>query len=199
MGPDDLMLCFFGFVNQRKGVDTLLHALDILASEPQHQTKTLLLFIGGQTGASDPTNVAYLAHIRELIAELGLEDRVHWTGYIPAEEVTAGFMAADLCVLPYRDGVSFLHGTLHAALTHGVPILTTQPRVHLPELVDGENVFLVPPGEPDALAKAIVEIATDPALRRTVAKGAQALSEQFRWDRIASDTLSLYRSIGAAG
>ena len=29
-GPDDLLLCFFGFVNARKGVDTLLHALAVL-------------------------------------------------------------------------------------------------------------------------------------------------------------------------
>ncbi len=127
-GPDDLLLCFFGFVNDRKGVDTLLHALDLLASDAQHAVNPSLLFIGGQTGASDPTNVAYLAQIEALIAELDLEDRVHWTGYVPAEEVSASFVAADLCVLPFRDGVSFLHGTFHAALAHGVPIVTTRPR-----------------------------------------------------------------------
>jgi glycosyltransferase involved in cell wall biosynthesis len=196
--PDDLLLCFFGFVNDRKGVDTLLEAVHYLVVDPHHPVNPLLLFIGGQTGASDATNVAYLAYVEELIAELDLEDRVRWTGYVPAEEVTAGFRAADLCVLPYRDGVSFLHGTFHAALAHGMPILTTMPRVHLPELVDGENVFFVTPADPDALARAIAEIAAVPALRRTVAQGARVLSEQFHWDRIASDTLKLYRTIGAA-
>ena len=34
-GPGDLLLCFFGFVNDRKGVDTLLQALDLLATDPQ--------------------------------------------------------------------------------------------------------------------------------------------------------------------
>ncbi len=196
-GDGDFLLSFFGFINVRKGVDTLLQALDLLATEPQAPTRPLLLFVGGRTGASDPTNVAYLAQMEGTIAELGLAERVFWTGYVPPEEVSAGFLAADLCVLPYRDGVSFLHGTFHAALAHGVPILTTQPRVLLPELVHGENVYLVPPDDPQALAGAIMELATAPDLRLRLGTGAGALAEQFRWDKIAADTLDLYRAIGA--
>ncbi len=196
-GPDDLMLCFFGFINDRKGVDTLLHALHMVVSDPPTAGKVTLLFIGGRTGASDPTNVAYLARIDALIAELDLEDHIRWTGYIPAEQVTASFTGADLCVLPYRDGASFLHGTLHAALAHGAPILTTEPRVHLPELIHGQNVFLVPPGEPSALAAAIGQLGANPQLRQKIGAGARALAGQFRWETIAADTLELYRAIGA--
>lgn len=199
----DLLLCFFGFVNDRKGVDTLLHALRLLVSEaPATQASgrsdlvnPRLLMIGGRTGSSDPTNIAYLAQIESLITELGLENLVHWTGYVPAEEVTASFVASDFCVLPFRDGVSLLHGTLHAALAHGAPILTTQPRLPLPELVDGGNVSLVPPEEPRALADAIAHLAAAPDLRRTLAEGAKALSQQFRWDKIAADTLDVYRTV----
>jgi glycosyltransferase involved in cell wall biosynthesis len=196
-GPDDLLLCFFGFVNDRKGVDTLLHALHLLDSRPPRTGNPQLLFVGGQTGASDPTNVAYLAQIEALIGQLGLAHRVHWTGFVPTEQVTASFLASDLCVLPFRDGVSFLHGTLHAALAHGMPILTTQPRVLLPELVNQENVFLVPAEDPQALAEAISLLAADPDLRQRLSAGAQTLSERFRWDKIAAETLALYRAIGA--
>jgi glycosyltransferase involved in cell wall biosynthesis len=196
-GPDDLLLCFFGFINDRKGVDTLLRALHLLAAEPQRAVQPLLLFIGGQTGASDPTNVAFLAGIQALIAELGVEERVRWTGYLPAAEVSASFDAADLCVLPFRDGVSLLHGTLHAALAHGLPILTTRPRLPLPELVDGENVLFAPPEDPEALAQAIAHLAAAPELRQRLAAGARTLSEQFRWPKIAADTLALYRGLGS--
>ncbi|NIV28575.1 MAG: glycosyltransferase, partial [Anaerolineae bacterium] len=196
-GPDDFLLCFFGFINDRKGVDTLLRALHALVSDPPTAGRVSLLFIGGRTGASDPTNVAYLAQIDALIAELGLEDQVHWTGYVAPEEVTASFMGADLCVLPYRDGASFLHGTFHAALVHGMPILTTQPRVDLPELVHGQNVFLVAPDNASALAAAIGQLAADQPLRRRLGAGAKVLAEMFRWDQIAADTLELYRTIGA--
>jgi glycosyltransferase involved in cell wall biosynthesis len=195
-GPDDLLLSFFGFINDRKGVDTLLRALHLLASEPEGASPRLL-FLGGQTGASDLTNVAYLAQIEDLIVELGLQEQVHWTGYVPAEEVSAAFAAADLCALPFRDGVSFLHGTLHAALAHGVAIVTTEPRLPLPELADGENVLLVPPEDPNALAKAIRQAAADPELRERLGAGAGLLAQQFRWDKIAADTLALYQSLGA--
>lgn len=197
IGPEDLLLCFFGFINDRKGVDTLLHALQLLTSEAEGPANPHLLFIGGQTGASDPTNVAYLAQMEAQIIELGLGDRVHWTGYVSAEEVSASFLACDLCVLPYRDGVSFLHGTFHAALAHAVPIVTTRPRVQLPELVDCENIYLVPREDPPALANAIHRLAADPGLRRRLGRGAGRLSERFRWDQIAADTLHLYRAIGA--
>jgi glycosyltransferase involved in cell wall biosynthesis len=214
-GPDDLLLSFFGFVNARKGVDTLLRAIGFLqyrepglsssppspltggASPRASETRVRLVMIGGQTGSSDPTNVAYLAQIQELIGELGLGDRVSWTGYLPAEEVSACLLAADLCVLPFRDGASFLHGTFHAALAHGVPILTTQPRVLLPELAHGENIYLAPCEDPPALARAIVELGHAPELRRRLGEGAKALAEQFRWAKIAADTLTLYRAMGA--
>jgi glycosyltransferase involved in cell wall biosynthesis len=196
-GPSDLLLCFFGFINERKGVDTLVRALHLLVSEPDRSTNPHLLFIGGRTGASDPTNVAYLAQMEQLIGELGLTDRVCWTGYLPDEEVSASFLAADICVLPFRDGASFLHGTFHAALAHGVPILTTRPRVPLPELVDGDNVLLVAPEDARALAAAIEQLAADPELRRSLGDGARSLSEQFRWEKIAAATVDLYRAIGA--
>jgi glycosyltransferase involved in cell wall biosynthesis len=196
-GPHELVLCFFGFINDRKGVDTLLHALHALVSDPPAGGGVSLVFIGGRTGDSDPTNVAYLARIDALIAQLGLDDHIQWTGFVPEEEVTASFEAADLCVLPYRDGVSLLHGTFHAALVHGVPIVTTRPRLPLPELIHGENVYLVAPGDAGALAIAINQLAADGQLRRKLGAGAKVLSEQFRWDTIAANTLALYRAIGA--
>ncbi len=194
-GPGDLLLCFFGFINDRKGVDTLLYALKRLVSDPLNSINPLLLFLGGQTGSSDPTNVAYLARIQALIADLGLKDRIRWTGYLPPDEVSASFAAADLCVLPFRDGVSLLHGTLHAALAHGMPIITTRPCIPLPELVHGETVFLVAPDDPPALAEAIAHLAAHPDLRRALGAGAAALSTQFRWDKIAADTLALYHTL----
>ncbi len=194
-GAEDLLLCFFGFINERKGVDTLLQALHLLASDAERRARPVLLFLGGRTGASDPTNVAYLARIETLIAELGLEGRVRWSGYLPGEEVSASFDAADLCVLPFRDGVSFLHGTFHAALAHGVPILTTRPRVPLPELVEGENIWLVLAEDPPALAAAIERLAGDADLRRRLGAGAEVLARQFRWETIAGETMKLYRAV----
>ncbi|MCI0477233.1 MAG: glycosyltransferase family 4 protein, partial [Anaerolineales bacterium] len=119
---DETLLCYFGFLNESKGGETLIRALALVPHAK-------LLMIGGQVGASDPTNAAYLAKVKSEIGDLGLGNRVLWTDYTPPEIVTANFRAADLCVLPYRDGASYRRGTLMAALAHGCAIITTMARV----------------------------------------------------------------------
>ena len=195
VAEDELLLCHFGFVNARKGCDTLIRAL---ANLPNAK----LLMIGGQTGASDPTNVAYHAQIKELIAELGLMDRVLWTGYTPPEIVTANFRAADLCVLPYREGASYQHGTLMAALAHAMPIVTTAGnrqqaagRTQLPNLQDAVNCLLVSPDDPHALAQAIQRAAASPELRARISHGACELAQHFAWDKIVQQHLELFTQI----
>jgi glycosyltransferase involved in cell wall biosynthesis len=188
-GPSDLLLAYFGFLNESKGSETLIHALAEVAA---HGVPVSLLMIGGQVGSSDPTNVAYLRKVEVLINELGLDERVMWTGYTPADEVSANLLAADVCVLPYRDGASFRRGSFMAALAHGCAIVSTTPRVPVPELRDGENILLVPPDDAEALAAAISRLAKDVDLRQHLGSGAAELAQHFTWERIAARTLALY-------
>jgi len=189
VGPGDLLLGYFGFLNESKGVDDLIRALALLVEGglPIH-----LLMVGGRVGSSDPTNRAYAERVERLIAELGLEERVHWTGYTDPQAVSAGLLATDLCVLPYRDGVSFRRGTLHACLAHGRPVVTTRPAIPLPQVRDGENMLLTEPGDPQGLAEAIRRAATDPALRSRLGEGAAALAAEFSWERIARHTAAFF-------
>jgi len=185
VGPDDLLLGYFGFLNKSKGVEELVRALALLVEQglPVH-----LLMIGGRVGSSDPTNQAYAEQVERLIAELGLEDRVHWTGYTDPQRVSAGLLTADVCVLPYRDGVSFRRGTLHACLAHGRAVVTTQPTVPLPQVRDGENMLLAPPRDPHGLAEVVMRVARDPDLRARLEVGAAALAAEFAWERISRRT-----------
>lgn len=204
---DESLLVYFGFLNESKGAETLIHALYDLP-------KTKLLFLGGQTGASDATNVAYLEHVKAEIRDLGLENRVLWTDYLPPEAVSAHFYAADVCVLPYRDGASFRRGSIMAALAHGMPIVTTFLRTapqparttreqemdfsrlpKLPELRDGENVLLVPPDDAQAIILAVTRIQTSPGLAAQLSSNARLTARAFSWDKIADDHLALYEKM----
>ncbi len=193
LAADDFLLAYFGFLNASKGGETLVRALHLLATEPSLAAGRAphLLMVGGRVGTSDPTNAAYLQHIQALIARLGLSERVHWSGYTPPPQVSANLLAADVCVLPYRDGASFRRGSFMAALSHGRPIVSTRPAVPLPELRHGENILLVPPDDPAALAAAVARLAADPALQRQLGDGARALSRQFTWEHIAARTADL--------
>ena len=189
---DSLLLCYFGFLNATKGGEELVDALSRLC---QVRNDVRLLMVGGTMGASDPTNKTYLDLVRWAIRERGLTQRVMWTGHVPPEEVSASFCSADVCVLPYRDGASFRRGSFMAALAHAMPIVSTYPEVALRELVHGDNVWLVPPRDPQALAVGIVHLADDATLRHRLSAGARALSLRFGWDQIASRTLELYRDV----
>ena len=189
IADDTVILCYFGFPNASKGGEELIAALDRLRKTGRD---AVLLMIGGSVGASDPTNRTYHELVQASIRERGLESQVIWTGHLPPEEVSAGFGAADICVLPYRDGASFRRGSFLAALTHGMPIVTTQPRVPLPALAHGQNVWLVPPRDPKALSEALALLAEERHLRQTLGHGARQLSRQFDWQQIASRTTEVY-------
>jgi glycosyltransferase involved in cell wall biosynthesis len=192
VGPGDLLLGYFGFLNESKGGEGLIRALGLLV---ERGTPTHLWMIGGRVGSSDPTNQAYAQRVENLIAELGLGDWVHWTGYTCPEEVSAALLATDMCVLPYRDGVSFRRGTLHACLVHGRAIVTTRPQVPLPEVRDGDTMLLVEPRDPDGLAEAVMRLAADPVLRTRLEAGATALAAEFTWERIARQTVAFFRRL----
>lgn len=195
VAKEDILLSHFGFLNETKGVEALVKALHRLVKEGY---PVKLLMVGGETGSSDPTNLEYARRVKALIEELGLEERVKWTGYTSPAEVSANLTSSDICVLPYRDGVSLRRGSLHAALIHGLPIISTHPRVAIKELRDGENIKLVPPDDPEAIARAIIELSQDLNLRHKLGEGAKKLSAKFGWEGIASETLKFYEELKAS-
>lgn len=196
-GPHTWLLCYFGFLNENKGGETLIRCLDALV-RAGHPAR--LLMVGGKIGSSDPTNTAYLAHVERLIDELGLTERVQWTGFTSTEEVSANLAAADCAVLPYKEGASLRHGSLMAALAHALPIVSTHlagntsaaALAAFPMVKDGESALLVPPGEPIRLAEAVARVMAGESLRSHLSTSAAVLSRQFSWEAIAQRHLRAY-------
>ena len=195
IADDRALIGYFGFMNESKGGETLIRGLSELR---RRGLQVGLLHIGGQTGDSDPTNLIYAARLQRLAAELGVRECVHLTGFLDERAVSEAFAACTCVALPYRDGASFRRGTLMAALAHGCAIVTTLPRVALPEMVDGSNVLLVPPDDAYALANAIERVIRDDALRAQLQAGALALSRRFQWDCIAAQTAEVFICVAGA-
>ncbi len=190
---DDCLLGYFGFLNQSKGADTLVAAL------AQLPPRFHLLFIGGQTGASDSdNNRAYLAALKARIAVAGLDGRVHWTGFVTDEQVSHFLHAADVMVMPYRDGASLRRGTLMAVLAHGRPLIATTPATFTPELAHSENSWLVLPGDASGLSQAIQQVAADDPLRQKLGAGAAQTAGLFGWQQIAGETAVFFEKLLAA-
>ncbi len=191
---DDLLLAYFGFLNRSKGGLTLIKALErIVQARPDAQ----LLMIGEQVGASDATNNRYRSEVQTLIAGLGLQDRVRWSGSLPEAEVAAALNACDVLLMPYVDGASLRRGTLMAGLANGCAIVTTTPAAPLPELEEGRDLLYAPPEDAPALAAAALRVAGDPALAQRLRRNARQRSRLFTWDAIARAHVAHYARTGA--
>jgi glycosyltransferase involved in cell wall biosynthesis len=192
-GPHDFVVAYFGFLNRSKGGLTLIKVLQWLV---QARPDMHLLMIGEQVGASDAANDAYWQEVQALIARLGLERRVRWTGNRPDAEVAAALNACDVLLMPYTDGASLRRGTLMAGLANGCAIVTTTPQAPLPELVEGRDLLYAPPEDVGALAAAVLRLASDPALRANLGAHARQASSLFAWDAIARAHLEQYARAG---
>lgn len=193
--PDAPVLCYFGFLNASKGAEMLVVVLKTLVDQG---FDAHMLMIGGSVGASDPTNRAYLQKVEDALARVGVADRVHWTGHMAAAEVSAAFLASDICLLPYQDGVSYRRGSFMAALAHGMPIVTTRPAVPYRDLIDGETLLLAEIGDGPGLAAACVRVLTDAGLRWRLRHQALQLADKSSWTRIAAWSLAAYAQVTGA-
>jgi glycosyltransferase involved in cell wall biosynthesis len=114
------------------------------------------------------------------VAERLLRDfpgRVTWDERLPSEGVAAALDASTLLVLP-----SFSEGLPRVAMeafARGRPVVGSRAG-GIPDIVeDGVSGLLVPPGDSEALADALVRALSDPALARRLAEGAHAAAS--RW------------------
>jgi glycosyltransferase involved in cell wall biosynthesis len=144
--------------------------------------------------------------VRARLAESTARGRVVWTGFAEPTETSARLQALDAIALPFVEGACYRHGSLMAAIEHGLPIVTTRPdprelalAAHgLESLVDGENALLAEPGDAAGLAAAVERLLVDPGLRRLISSGSLRLAPQFGWERIARTSLAAYDELLAA-
>ena len=188
VAPEQTLVAYFGMISRSKGLSTLVAAL---ARCGPHMR---LLIIGG--AATNAEDIAYKHELEQLIAQLGVGERVLWTGYVSDGQVSEYLQSADLAALPFLDGASYRRGSLLAALSHWVPTITTTPAVTLaPRLRDGEEAVLVAPGDIAGLAAALERVGRDQALRDRLAQQSGTIAQQFGWDAIAAAHCALYEGL----
>lgn len=187
------LLGHFGFVSSSKGLDHLIAALAVLQQE--HLDLRLIMIGAEQNPVDNQSDDTYLQRLQARIAELELSARIHWTGYLPVDDVSACLQAVDLMTLPYLDGASPRRGSLLAAIEHGCAILTTNPSTYTAGFVHGENMWLVPSDSPDALAAAISHLMRLPQQLDQLREGARSLRQRFDWDGIAAKTDAFFERV----
>jgi glycosyltransferase involved in cell wall biosynthesis len=166
-----------------KGLVPLLEALGKVRAE---RNDVELVIIGKPKDKS---------RIPPLIERLGLADSVRFVSGVPTERIVELYAEAEVAVVPsLYEGFSL---PAIEAMACGVPLVATTGGA-LPEVVgaDGETGLLVPPGDPDALAHALLRALGDANLRARIGAAGRARAlERFTWRATAIGTVENYRAL----
>ncbi len=173
-----------------KGQDTAIEALGLLREQ---QVDAHLLLIGSAKFIASSTrfdNEAYVAGLRRLVNDAGLDDRVSWLG--EREDVPELIRALDVLLLPSQEEP--FGRALIEAMALEVPVLATNVGGP-PEIVrDGREGYLLAPGEPDKWAQAVRRIVESPEQGRELGQaGRRRVAEAFDVEHHVDAVLAVYR------
>jgi colanic acid/amylovoran biosynthesis glycosyltransferase len=167
-------------LSPEKGVDVLVEAVGRLTAKGVPVTLDL--------AAQGPDRTA----LEDLAGRLGISSAVTFRGgYDPRQLATILGAGHVLALTSHTEGAPL---SVVEALAHGVPVVATSVGGTAQLVHDGENGVLVPPGDVDAVADALGELARDPARRRRLAVGARNsyLAGPHTPGRVVDEALALY-------
>jgi glycosyltransferase involved in cell wall biosynthesis len=176
-------LLYVGTLQPRKNLSRVVEGFARLASTPS-MTETQLVLAGKRGWLFE-----------DLFAQArreGLESRVLFPGYVDHTDLAALYSGASGLVFPslYEGfGMPVLEGQ-----SCGVPVMTSN-NSSLPE-VAGDAALLVDPQDVDAIAAAMLRLATDDALRAALIERGYANVKRFSWEKCARETLDVLESVG---
>ena len=167
---------------QVKRIDVFLRALARLRQFQSCNLKIRALILGDGPERNGLGDLAW---------ELGLKENLHFLGSVPdvipyVQHLDIGVLCSD------REGFS---NAILEYMACSLPVVATNVGGN-PELVDASNGFCVPPGDPDALAKALEILILDLKLRQIM--GQRSLSkvrESYSWDKAMSELENYYHTL----
>jgi glycosyltransferase involved in cell wall biosynthesis len=181
--PERPVALFFGGLRPSKGLPDLVDAFSIVRRE----TPATLVIAGHPTTGFDPQRLIGQAERLGIAGDVVIDAR-----YLPLEEVGPFIRTGSVVVLPYRSATA--SGVLQVAYAFGRPVIVTEVG-DLPGSVEhGVTGLIVPPGDAEALARAIVKMLVDPEESSAMGASARRAAEtRFAWGPIATRILGAYR------
>jgi glycosyltransferase involved in cell wall biosynthesis len=181
-------LLVLGRLVERKGQDDAVRAL---AAVPSAE----LVVVGGppvDAIGDDPE----VRRLRSLAADVGVADRLVFTGAVARGDVPAWVRSADVVLaVPWYEpfGITPLE-----AMACGRPVVATAVGGLVDTVVDGVTGDLVPPRDPERLGEVLAALLADDERRAAYgAAGVRRARARYRWSRVVADTEAVYRQVVA--
>lgn len=177
-----------GELREHKGQEDFLRAAGIVA----HERPNVDFIIAGE----DPgPRKEYRARLERLAAELGITERVHFTGWL--RDVLELLPALDIFVSASH--VEPFGLVMVEAMACGLPVVATLTGGAREIVEDGVTGKLVPVRDAEAMAEAIAALLSDDAARQLMGeRGRERARSRFGLSRMVSETEELYREVLAA-
>jgi glycosyltransferase involved in cell wall biosynthesis len=178
--PDSIICTAVGRLVPVKGYDVFIDAVQKIAS----QVPQLVCLIVGEGECKE--------ELHKQIQEAGLENRVHLVGYFDRPDAMSILKSSDIFVMPSRYEGTPIALLEAAALAR--PILASATG-GIPELVQHEDhAFLVPPGNPTALAQGLMKLTLDQEYARSLGQNArQRIQKKFNLESQVDATWRAYQ------
>lgn len=130
------------------------------------------------------------ANLEAIAKELGVADAVVFAGQIDNEHMPILYREADIVLNPsLADNMPI---SILEALASGVPVISTNVG-GVPFLVeDGKTALLVPPGDPERMAEAMLRVLSDESLRERMVKTGLDHARRFAWECVRGELFLAY-------
>ena len=187
------ILSTFGLVDPRKGLEYMIAAMPVIVA----RHPSALYLIVGQTHPEllKKAGEQYRNELVSKIESSGMSDHVRFVNqYLTQREIVDYLLATDVYVTPYLDLNQITSGTLAYALGAGKAIVSTRYLHAAEALADGRGL-LVDVRDPDGLARAVLAILDDPALKGELERRAYDYGKEMAWPNVGRRVLALTREL----
>jgi glycosyltransferase involved in cell wall biosynthesis len=180
---------YVGHISRQDGLDHMLRALYHLETDLDY--KDWFAVIIGRADNAD--------ELRQLAAELGITEKLQFTGHLNSDQLLPLLSAADICLVPdpsnpLNDKSTMIKVMEYMALEKpvvGYELAETKASA-------GDAGLYAEPNNPLAMARELQRLVEDPALRERLGKiGRKRVEDQLSWDYSASHLLEVYNTIRA--
>jgi glycosyltransferase involved in cell wall biosynthesis len=184
--PADRLLVVMGFVSEYKGHSVALDAMRSLPPEYK------LAVVGGPHPQSN--DWAY-DKVLGRSQRKQVKNRVRVTDYVPSIEMRQYMAAADIVLAPYVMREVGSSAGISMGLSSGRPVIASRIPVFEELNYEEPRVLLSTPDAPSELARRILQLDRDEALKKQLATNALSYVRATSWEKVAQQHLDLYRSV----
>jgi glycosyltransferase involved in cell wall biosynthesis len=176
---DQFIISYVGAFYPRRGVDVLIRAMPmVLDTIPEAK----LVLVGPVRDIEANLKLS----LENLAREMGLSDYIEFTGTVPTELVLSYVDATDIGVIPFRDTIHTNNAVGHKVFMYmaaAKPLIVTNLHGQAEVVHKVGCGLVVPTGDPQHLAEAIVKLYHDPQLRDILGeKGKTAVQQSYNWE-----------------